>query len=180
MRRIVASFFVSLDNVVEAPEGWTFPYYSDEVGQAVGAAFASSDALLMGRVNYEDWAAVWPGREGPLADTINSIRKYVVTTTLQTAGWTNSSVIAGNVAAQIRALKDQPGKDIAMSGSATLAAWLLHEGLLDELRLLVYPIIVGTGRRLFTDGTPRHGMELVASETYSTGVVDLTYRPADR
>jgi dihydrofolate reductase len=178
MRKIVASLFVSLDGVVEAPEEWTFPYFNDEVGQAVGESFAASDALLMGRVNYEDWAAVWPGREGPLADTINTIRKYVVTTTLQSADWTNSTVVTGDVAAQIRALKDEPGKDIAMSGSATLAEWLLHEGLLDELRLLLYPIVVGTGRRLFTDGTPRQGMELVTSKTYSSGVVDLTYRPA--
>lgn len=178
MRKIVANLFVSLDSVVEAPEEWTFPYFNDEVGQAVGEGFAASDALLMGRVNYEDWAAVWPGRDGPLADTINSIRKYVVTTMLQTASWTNSSIVSGDVAAEITALKEQPGKDIAMSGSATLAEWLLHAGLLDELRLLVYPIVVGTGKRLFADGQPRKGMELVGSKTYQTGVVDLTYRPA--
>lgn len=178
MRKIVANMFVSLDSVVEAPEEWTFPYFSEEVGQAVGEAFAVSDALLLGRVNYEDWAVVWPGREGPLADTINTIRKYVVTTTLQAATWTNTTIVTGDVAAEILALKNQPGKHIAMSGSATLVEWLLHEGLLDELRLLVYPVIVGTGRRLFTDGKPRHGMELVASKTYQTGVADLTYRPA--
>jgi dihydrofolate reductase len=178
MRKIVASLFVSLDSVVEAPEEWTFPYFNDEVGQAVGEAFASSDALLMGRFNYEDWAAVWPGRDGPLADTINTIRKYVVTSTLRTATWTNTSVITGDVGTQIRALKDQPGKDIAMSGSATLAEWPLHQGPLDELRLLVYPIVVGTGRRLFTDSKPRQDMQLALSKTYQTGVVDLTYRPA--
>jgi dihydrofolate reductase len=180
MRKIVANLFVSLDGVVEAPEEWTFPYFNDEIGQAVGEAFAASDALLMGRVNYEDWAAVWPGRQGPLADTINTIRKYVVTSTLETATWTNTSVVTGDIAAQILALKDQSGMNIAMSGSATLAEWLLHEGMLDELRLLVYPIVVGTGRHLFTDGMPRQAMELVASKTYSTGVIDVTYRAAAR
>lgn len=177
MRKIVASLFVSLDGVVEAPEEWTFPYFNDEIGQAVGEAFAASDALLMGRVNYKDWATVWPGRDGPLADSMNNIRKYVVSSTLQSAAWTNTSVVSGDVAAEVRALKDQPGKDIAVSGSATLVEWLLHEGLLDELRLLVYPIVVGTGKHLFSDGTARQGMELVTATTYQTGVADLTYRP---
>lgn len=129
MRKIVANLFVSLDGVVEAPEKWTFPYFNEEVGQAVGEGFASSDALLMGRVNYQEWASVWPTREGPLADTVNGIRKYVVTSTLDTVEWTNSSIVTGDVAAEITALKEQPGRDIAMSGSASLVEWLLHAGL---------------------------------------------------
>jgi dihydrofolate reductase len=177
MRKIKANLFVSLDGVVEAPEKWTFPYFNEEVGQAVGEGFATSDALLMGRVNYQEWAAVWPTREGPLADTINGIRKYVVTTTLDTADWTNSAVVTGDVAAEITRLKEQPGQDIAMSGSASLVEWLLHAGLLDELRLLVYPVVVGAGRRIFDASGPQQALELLGAKTYQTGVVDLTYRP---
>jgi dihydrofolate reductase len=177
MRKIKANLFVSLDGVVEAPEKWTFPYFNEEVGEAVGEGFATSDALLLGRVNYEEWAAVWPTREGPLADTVNGIRKYVVTTTLDRADWTNSSIITGDVATGITHLKEQPGRDIAMSGSASLVEWLLHAGLLDELRLLMYPIVLGAGRRLFGTGTPQQALDLLAARTYRTGVVDLTYRP---
>lgn len=177
MRKIKANLFVSLDGVVEAPEKWTFPYFNEEVGAAVGEGFATSDALLLGRVNYEEWAAVWPTREGPLADTINGIRKYVVTTTLDRADWANSSIITGDVAAGIARLKEQPGRDIAMSGSASLVEWLLDAGLLDELRLLVYPIVLGAGRRLFGTGRPQQALDLLAARTYRTGVVDLTYRP---
>ncbi|HEY6744184.1 MAG TPA: dihydrofolate reductase family protein [Mycobacteriales bacterium] len=178
MRKIVANLFVSLDGVVEAPDTWTFPYFDEEVGRAVGEGFASSDALLMGRVNYQEWAAVWPTREGPLADTVNGIHKYVVTTTLDTVEWTNSSIVTGDVAAEITALKEQPGRDIAMSGSGRLVEWLLHAGLLDELRLLVYPVLVGRGRRLFDAPTPQRALDLLAAKTYRTGVVDLTYRPS--
>jgi dihydrofolate reductase len=178
MRKIKANLFVSLDGVVEAPEKWTFPYFNEEVGAAVGEGFATSDALLLGRVNYEEWAAVWPTREGPLADTINGIRKYVVSTTLDRADWTNSSIIAGDVATGITRLKEQPGRDIAMSGSASLVEWLLHARLLDELRLLMYPVVLGAGRRLFGTGQPQQALDLRSARTYRTGVVDLTYRPA--
>jgi dihydrofolate reductase len=180
MRKLVANFYLSLDGVMEAPENWTFPYFNDEMGQAVAGAFASSDALLLGRVNYQEWAAVWPTRtEQPLADIMNNIRKYVVSTTLDTVEWNNSTLIIGDVAGEVTKLKQQPGKDIAMSGSAALAEWLLHENLLDELRVMVFPVVVGQGRRLFTDGKPQQALRLVDSKTYRTGVVDLTYRPAE-
>ncbi len=179
MRKLVANFFLSLDGVMESPDKWQFPYFNDEMGQAVNAAFASSDALLMGRVNYQEWAAYWPtSTDQPFADVMNNIRKYVVSTTLDTVEWNNSTLINGDVAGEITKLKQQSGKDIAMSGSATLAEWLLHHNLLDELRVMVHPIVVGQGRRLFTDGKPQKGLELVNSKTYRTGVVDLTYRPA--
>jgi dihydrofolate reductase len=180
MRKIVANFFLSLDGVMEAPNTWHFPYFNDEMGQAIGEAFAASDALLMGRVLYEEWAAYWPtSTDQPIADVMNNVRKYVVSTTLSAVEWNNSSLIRGDVAAEIAKLKALPGKDIAMSGSATLAEWLLHENLLDELRLFVHPIVVGHGRRLFKDGKPQKALELVASKTFRTGVLDLTYRPAD-
>jgi dihydrofolate reductase len=170
MRKIVANFFLSLDGVMEAPNTWHFPYFNDEMGQAIGEAFAASDALLMGRVLYEEWAAYWPtSTDQPIADVMNNVRKYVVSTTLDTVEWNNSSLIKGDVATEIAKLKALPGKDIAMSGSATLA----------ELRLFVHPIVVGHGRRLFKDGKPQKALELVASKTFRTGVLDLTYRPAD-
>src|SRR6266542_4053811 len=161
MRKIVANFFLSLDGVMEAPEKWTSPYFNDEVGQAIAESFASSDALLMGRVNYQEWAAVWPTRSGPQADAMNNFRKYVVSTTLDTVDWKNSTLIKGDVAAALTTLKRQAGKDIAISGSATLAEWLLHENLLDELRLMVQPVVVGEGRRLFNDGKPSKALELI-------------------
>jgi dihydrofolate reductase len=132
-RKIVANFFVSLDGVVEAPEKWHFPYLNGEMAQAIAAGFAASDALLMGRATYEEWAAYWPTSDNqPLADHINGTRKLVVSTTLTSVEWNNSELITGDVAGVIAELKRRPGHDIAMSGSATLAEWLLHEDLLDE------------------------------------------------
>ena len=179
MRKIVANFFLSLDGVMEAPNKWQFPYYDEEMGQAIGASFAATDALLLGGVNYVEWASYSPAHaDQPIAGIMNNIRKYVVSTTLDSVEWNNSSLITGDVAAEITKLKQQSGKDIAMSGSATLAEWLLHENLLDELRLMVCPVVVGQGRRLFKDDKPQNPLQLVNSKTYGTGVVDLTYRPA--
>jgi len=164
---------------MEAPNRWQFPYYDEEMGQAIGASFAATDALLLGRVNYVEWAAYWPAHaDQPIAGIMNNIRKYVVSTTLDSVEWNNSTLITGDVAAEITKLKQESGKDIAMSGSATLAEWLLHENLLDELRLMVCPVVVGQGRRLFKDDKPQTPLELVNSKTYRTGVLDLTYRPA--
>jgi dihydrofolate reductase len=175
--RVVANFFVSLDGVMEAPHNWHFPYLNDEVGQAVGAGFATTDALLMGRVTYEEWYAVWPHRSGDqMADTINSARKYVVSETLDSVEWNNSVLISGDVKAQIAELKAQPGRDLVLSGSAKLVEWLLHEDLLDELRLLVHPLVLGHGRRLFAGDGRTKKLELASAETFSNGVVYLTYR----
>ena len=177
--RVVANFFVSLDGVMEEPHKWHFPYMNDEVGRAVGAGFATTDALLMGRTTYEEWFAVWPHRTGDqMADVINAARKYVVSDTLETVEWHNASLISGDVRTQIAELKAHPGRDLVLSGSATLVEWLLHEDLLDELRVLVHPLVLGHGRRLFSDGRPMKQLELVASETFANGVVYLTYTPA--
>ncbi len=181
MRKIVAAEFMSLDGVVEAPEKWHFPYFDDEMGQAVGEGFATSDAMLMGRVLYEEWAAYWPRQnpeENPIAAHINGIRKYVVSTTLEEPlEWNNSTLIKGDVAEGIAKIKEQPGKDITVSGSGALVRSLLEYGLLDELKLMVHPIIVGSGKRLFEDGGGRKSLELVDSRAFATGVVYLTYRP---
>jgi dihydrofolate reductase len=182
MRKVVASEFVSLDGVVESPEKWHFPYFNDQMGDAIGAAMASSDSMLMGRVLYEEWAAFWPNQdpdENPVAARMNGVRKYVVSTTLEEPlEWQNSTLIGDNVAEEISRLKEQPGKDISISGSPTLVRSLLEEDLLDELRLMVHPIVVGSGKRLFEDGGDQKALQLVDSKTFSTGVLYLSYQPA--
>jgi dihydrofolate reductase len=183
MRKVVAAEFLSLDGVMESPDQWHFPYFNDEMGQAVGEGFATSDALLMGRVLYEEWAAFWPQQdpeENPVAATMNGVRKYVVSTTLEEPlEWNNASLIGENVAEEISELKDQPGKDIVISGSGALVRSLLDAGLLDELRLMVHPVVVGSGKRLFEEGEKQTALELVDAKTFATGVVYLTYKPAD-
>lgn len=182
MRKVIAAEFLSLDGVMESPDQWHFPYFNDEMGQAIGEGFATSDALLMGRVNYEEWAAFWPRQdpeENPIAAQMNGLRKYVVSTTLEEPlEWNNSTLIKENVAEEIAELKRQPGKNITISGSAALVRSLLRDGLLDELQIMIHPVIVGSGKRLFEDGGDLKRLELVDSKTTSTGVLILTYRPA--
>jgi dihydrofolate reductase len=179
-RRIVANFFLTLDGVHESPDKWQFPYFNEELGEAVNAGFAASDALLMGGSLYREWSQYWPdSTDEPFASIMNGIPKYVVSNRLERVDWNNSTLVTGDdIAGQLRELKARPGKDIAVSGSATLVRWLLREGLVDELHLLVHPVVVGSGRRLFDDGSTRQPFELVSSETFSTGVVHLTYKPA--
>ncbi|MGH8836136.1 MAG: dihydrofolate reductase family protein [Actinomycetes bacterium] len=179
MGKIVSSFFISLDGVVEAPDQWHFPYFNEEMGGAIGKAAETTDAFLMGRVVYEEWAGYWPtSTDEPFASFLNNTPKYVVSRTLQEASWNNTTIINGDVAAGIRDLKDRTQRDIGMSGSATLVRWLLANGLLDRLNLLVHPIVVGKGQRLFED-TPTHPLRLLSQETFSTGVLNLAYAPAD-
>ena len=180
MRKIKSYFFISLDGVVESPDKWHFPYFDDEMGTAVGAGFAGADALLMGRVLYDEWAAYWPEHaDQPFGDVMNSIKKYVVSNSLQTAEWQNSEIISGNAAQKLTDLKAEDGGDINMSGSATTVRWLLREGLVDELNLLVHPIVVGDGlARLFPPEEPTIRLELLSAETFKTGVLNLSYAPA--
>ena len=136
MRKIIAGLFTSLDGVAESPEKWTGPYFNDEVGQAVGTLMATNDTLLLGRVTYEGFAAAFGQDSGGMADQLNSISKVVVSSTLTSADWQNSTLIGGDVAGQITKLKQQPGQRIGMSGSSTLVSWLLGHGLLDQLDLV--------------------------------------------
>jgi dihydrofolate reductase len=181
MRKVVAAEFLSLDGVMESPDKWHFPYFNEEMEQTIGEGFASSDAMLMGRVNYEEWAAYWPQQdpeENPIADTMNGRQKYVVSTTLEEPlEWSNSTLIKENVAEEIEKLKKQSGKNIVISGSGTLVRSLLRDGLLDELQLLVHPIVVGHGKRLFEEGD-QIPLKLADSKTLSTGVLALTYHRA--
>ena len=182
MRKVVAAEFLSLDGVMESPDKWHFPYFNDEMGQAVGEGFASADAMLIGRVNYEEWAAFWPGQdpqENPMAAQMNAMKKYVVSTTLEEPlEWQNSTLIGENFAEEIANLKREEGGDIVISGSGTLVRSLLPYGLLDELKLMIHPLLVGAGKRLFEEGEGQTKLELVDSRTFSTGVLYLTYRPA--
>jgi dihydrofolate reductase len=180
MRKIIAGEFLSLDGVMEAPNEWHFPYFNDEMGQAVGGQMTESDTLLLGRRTYEEFAAAWPSRpsDEPGADYMNNTPKLVASTTLTTLEWRNSRLLGGNLVDEITKLKQQPGKSISVSGSATLVRWLLRQSLLDELRLLVHPIVVGRGKRLFEGMDDRLPLKLLDSQTFSTGVLYLTYGPA--
>lgn len=176
-RKVIATFFVSLDGVVEAPQDWHPAYFNEEMGAAIGAAMGSSDAMLCGRVTYQEWAAFWPDADNEMAPYMNGTPKYVASTTLDEVEWENSHLLEGDVATAVAELKDEPGRDIVMSGSATLARSLMRDGLVDELHLMIHPVVVGKGAKLFPDGDT-HDLELVDSVTFETGVVYATYRPA--
>jgi dihydrofolate reductase len=177
MGRIVGNFFIALDGVVEAPDQWHFPYFNEEMGAAVGSGMESNKAFLMGRQLYDEWSAYWPISEDDIAGYFNDIPKYVISNSLKNPTWSNTTVLPGDADA-VRAFKDSIDGDIGMSGSATTVRWLLANGLLDELRLLVHPIAVGKGQRLFED-TPTHKLQLSNSVTFANGVLDLTYVPAE-
>lgn len=179
MRKIVAGLMVSVDGVVEAPETWTGPYFSPEIGQVVGSVMADGDTLLLGRVTYQTFAASFAGNTSdPMAATMSAVPKVVVSTTLREAGWENSTLIRGDVAREVARLKEQPGKNINISGSATLVGWLLRQGLLDELSLLLFPVVVGHGKRLFGDDGGQAPLTLARCEAFSSGVAHLIYRQA--
>jgi len=179
MGRIVSNFFMSLDGVVEAPDQWHMPYFNDEMGDAIGKGMATNKAFLMGRVLYDEWAGFWPNSDDDFATFFNNHPKYVVSNSLEQADWNNTTIVSGDVPQRLRELKDATDGDLVISGSATLVRSLLREGLLDELRVLVHPIVVGRGGRLFEDDTPR-ALELAGHQIFSTGVLNLTYTPAVR
>jgi dihydrofolate reductase len=179
MGKIVAGLFISLDGVIESPDKWHFPYFNDEMGAEVGTQMAASSAMLLGRVTYQEFAGYWPNADpnDPITAYMNNAKKYVVSTTLDSAEWQNSTLITGDVMEQIAALKQQPDTNLGITGSATLVYSLLQNDLLDELRLLVHPVVVGSGKRLFKEGDLKR-LQLVESKTFSTGVVSLVYQPA--
>ena len=184
MKKVTAGLFVSLDGVTESPEKWQLPYFNDEMGEAVGAAMAAADAMLLGRVTYQEFASYWPGvssEDQPFADYMNNSPKYVVSRILEgPLEWNNSTLIKGNLVEEIARLKRQPGKNIAITGSVTLVQSLLEQDLLDELGLMIHPVVVGSGKRLFEEGGDPKKLKLVESKTFSTGVVYLTYQPAGK
>jgi dihydrofolate reductase len=183
MRKLVASFFISLDGVVQGPgpeedfelAGWTMPYWDDDIAAFIQAGMQAADTLLLGRLTYQGFAAAFANSTGPDAQIMNNYRKYVVSTTLERADWNNSSLIKGNVVEEVAKLKQQPGRDIGMSGSGTLVQSLLRHNLIDELNLLIYPVVLGRGKRLFQDGI-NLTLKLKQSKTSSSGVLLTTYQ----
>lgn len=181
MRKIIAGLFMSLDGVVSSPEQWQMSYFNDEMGTEVGGLMAAGDVLLLGRRTYQEFAGFFANQTGNAnADRMNNTPKIVVSTTLTRVEWQNSTLIRGNVVEELTKLKQQPGENINMSGSATLVRSLLRDNLLDELHLLLHPIVVGSGKRLFEDMGEQIALKLVDSRAFSTGVLSLTYLPADK
>jgi dihydrofolate reductase len=180
MRKIVAGLFLSLDGVYEAPDKWHFPYFNDEMGAAVGTAMAEADTMLLGRHTWEEFAGFWPNQpaDAEFAPQMNDTPKLVVSSTLDNVdAWQNSTLIKDNPAEQLAKIKETPGKNLNVTGSGTLIGWLLREGLLDELRLLVHPIVIGKGKKLFADAAEPVPLKLVESTTFTTGVLSLIYQP---
>lgn len=176
MRKIIAGLFITLDGVVEAPEGWNPPYHDDEMSQAVMPPLAAAGAHLYGRRSYELFRGVFTGPMAPPhASLMTSMPKFVVSATLDCPDWGPTTVIRGAVTTALSRLKEQPGGDILVGGSGTLVRFLLQEGLLDELRLLVHPVIVGPGRRLFEGGDQNLPLTLIQAHAHRNGVVALRY-----
>jgi dihydrofolate reductase len=191
MAKVVAGLYISLDGVTES--GWTgkspaigptdpltSPYFNDpEVQQAVGSLMAGNKAMLIGRRTYEGFVSFFTSQSGPYFDAVNAMPKYVVSTTLHKADWNNTTVLGGNLVEEITRLKSEIDGQIGVSGSATLIRWLLANNLLDELHLLVFPLILsGNGARLYSPDQPPGALKLVSSQTLANGVINLGYVPA--
>ncbi|MEY9844440.1 dihydrofolate reductase [Streptacidiphilus sp. BW17] len=185
MRKITAGLFISLDGVVEAPNEWHFPYYNDEMGAAVGTQLAGADTVLFGRRTYDSFAGAWPAREqaggedAGFAKALGDMRKIVVSKQRLTFTWRNSEQLEGDLVATVTALKAEPGGDIGLSGSVSVVRQLLAAGLLDELHLLVHPIALGKGIRLFGESEEPIPLRLLSSAAFSTGVLNLVYGPSE-
>ena len=184
MRKIRAQLFISLDGVVDGLEDWHFPYFNDEMGAAVDATIGPSDTILLGRKTFDSFAGAWPeleaagGDDAEFAKALGDARKIVVSNQKLEFTWRNSEQLTGELVEAVAALKDEPGDmHIAMAGSVSIVRQLLAAGLLDELHLLVHPIAVRRGMRLFDDGDYPIPLSLISSETFTTGVLNLVYEP---
>ena len=182
MRKVTSGLFISLDGVTEAPDQWQFDHFDEGMMAALGAHITAEDTILLGSVTSAEWAPYWPtATDEPYASHINTTPKYIVSTTLDKVAWgqwDNVTLLKGNLAAEIAKLKQQPGKNIGVSGSPTLVQSLLQADLIDELTLMIHPVIAGHGKRIFKDGSALKRMKLVESKTTHTGVSLLTFQPA--
>lgn len=192
MRKLIVNTFITLDGVMQAPGGpeedptggftyggWSFNYWDDMMGQVMGESMAKPSDLLLGRKTYEIFAAYWPYiKDDPVADKLNSARKYVVSRTLDETSWNNSTLVKGDVAQAVRDLKEQEGPEIQVHGSSNLIQTLLKHDLIDEFRLWIFPVTIGKGKRLFGEGTKPANLRLINSKTSSTGVIIATYESA--
>ncbi|MEA2684861.1 MAG: hypothetical protein QOE93_56 [Actinomycetota bacterium] len=186
MRKITAGLFISADGVVEDPQLWHFPYFNDEMGAAVTKTVGAADTLLLGRKTYDSFAGAWPDREAAgeedagMAKALGDARKIVVSNQPLEFTWRNSELLQGDLVEAVTALKHEPGDtNIAMSGSVSIVRQLLAAGLLDELHLLVHPIAIRKGMRLFDEGDAPIPLKLLSSEAFTTGVLNLVYGPAE-
>jgi dihydrofolate reductase len=185
MRQLIVTEYVTLDGVMEAPggepghphTGWVFDYADDEHTEYKFNEVLEAGAQLIGRVTYESFAEAWPGREGEFADRMNSMPKYVVTTTLDELDWSNSTPIKGDLAAEVSKLKEGDGGPILVPGSRTLVHSLIEHDLVDEYRLMVVPVVVGSGGKLFPESPHKRELELADTRTFESGVQVHTYRP---
>jgi dihydrofolate reductase len=177
MGSIKSGLFISLDGVIESPETWHFDYWNDEMGAAIGALMEGNDAMLLGRTTYDGFAEYWPKADpdDPMTAQMNSSQKYVVSNTLTEATWENSTIVNGDVKAELSKLKQD--KQLGTTGSAVLVQWLVEQELVDELHLLVHPVVIGKGPKLFADGA-KVPLRLVSATPFTTGVVHLVYGPA--
>jgi dihydrofolate reductase len=189
MARIVVTEFISLDGVMESPgggedfehAGWTFQIDRGEEGDKFKLdETMATEALLLGRKTYEGFAAAWPSMEGDFADKFNSMPKYVVSSTLESPDWNNSTVLAGELVAEVEKLKENTAGDVVVHGSAQLVQALVEHDLVDELRLMVFPVVLGTGKRLFGETSGKKSFVLEDSKTVGAGVTILVYRPSSR
>jgi dihydrofolate reductase len=180
MRKVVLTEFLSLDGVMEDP-AWTAPFWNDEIADFKYSELFAADAMLLGRITYQGFAQAWPSQtdEKGFADRMNNLPKIVVSTTLQKAEWNNSSIVSKNIPEEVSILKQQPGQDILIHGSCTLANSLIADNLIDVYRLLVYPVVLGKGKRLFLEGT-QAGMKLVETKAFASGVVALVYQQVQK
>jgi len=184
MRKITADLFISLDGVVEAPDQWHFPYFNEEMGAAVDATLGAADTILFGRKTYDSFAGAWPEREAggedaPFAKALGDASKIVVSNQKLEFTWRNSEQLEGDLVETVTALKNEPGRNIALSGSVSVVRQLLAAGLLDELHLLVHPIAVRKGMRLFDEGETPIPLRLISAASFKTGVLNLVYGPAE-
>jgi dihydrofolate reductase len=179
MRKIVAGLAMTLDGVVTAPSG-NWMLFDEEMWEVIGAGIAEADAILLGRRTYEQFAGLWPaqGRDVPMSAFMNDTPKYVASRTLDTVEWAGATLLRGDLAEALTELKRRPGKNIQVPGSPRLVRWLLRAGLLDQLALMIHPLVLGTGARLFEDETDARSLRVVESRTLGSGVVSVTYEPA--
>jgi dihydrofolate reductase len=178
-RKVVASTYITLDGFIDEPGTWSFPFWSEEASQFKARELFASDALLLGRLTYEGFASAWPTMEGTgeFGEKMNSMPKYVASRTLDTATW-NATIIKGDVAAEVRALKEQDGGDLLIGGSGQLIDFLSGHDLIDEYRLMVYPIVLGNGTKRLFSNVPRRTFTLVDTVAFPTGVMVNTYHPS--
>jgi dihydrofolate reductase len=179
-RKVALGMQVSLDGYVATSDGgldWAFGNFDDELNASVLEILSRLDAILLGRANYEEQAATWPNSEGPFADVMNKVEKIVFSKTLDKVEWSNSRLATSSPAEEIAQLKNQPGRDIGVAGGARFAQYLSKESLIDEYRLAIHPVALGSGMPLFADPI---NLELLSSKTFATGVVINTYKPASK